>query len=107
MSASGPSGPLVCRLLIFLKSTFLQNSFRNTIKVSNSLDPDQARHYVRPDLVPNCLQRLSADVTSKQRDERMFTSFVLFIYLGHFVLADLLSPGSRNDLFIKNKTGCC
>ena len=29
--------------------------------MSNSLDPDQARHSVRPDLGPNCLQRLSAD----------------------------------------------
>ena len=26
---------------------------------SNSLDPDQARHIVGPDLGPNCLQRLS------------------------------------------------
>ena len=36
------------------------------LKVSNSLDPDQSRHSqagqnVRPDLVPNCLKRLSAD----------------------------------------------
>ena len=29
---------------------------RNTISVLNSLDPDQARHFVRPDLGPNCLQ---------------------------------------------------
>ena len=29
--------------------------------MSNSLDPDQARHFVGPDLDPNCLQRLSAD----------------------------------------------
>ena len=29
--------------------------------MSNSLDPDQARHSVGPDLGPNCLQRLSAD----------------------------------------------
>ena len=35
--------------------------FFNTIWVSNSLDPDQAGHFVGPDLVPNCLQRLSAD----------------------------------------------
>ena len=28
---------------IFSKSTFSNNSFRNTIRVSNSLDPDQAR----------------------------------------------------------------
>ena len=30
--------------------------FFNTIQVSNSLDPDQARHFVGPDLGPNCLQ---------------------------------------------------
>ena len=38
--------------------------------MSNSLDPDQDRHFVGPDLGPNCLQRLSADVespTSKKR----------------------------------------
>ena len=38
----------------FSKSSFLKNSFRNTIRVSNSLDPDQARHTVGPDLGPNC-----------------------------------------------------
>ena len=36
----------------------------NTIRVSNSLGPDQARYYVLPYLDPNCLQRLSADSTS-------------------------------------------
>ena len=33
--------------------------FRNSIKVSNSLDPDQARLFIGPDLGPTCLQRLS------------------------------------------------
>ena len=28
-----------------------------SIRVSNVLDPDQARHFVGPDLGPNCLQR--------------------------------------------------
>ena len=55
---------LLCRLPIFSKSTFSKNSFRNTFKVSNSLDPDQAQHFVGPDLGPNCLQRLSADNTT-------------------------------------------
>ena len=36
--------------------------FFSTIWVSNSLDPDQARHFFGPDLGPNCLQRLSADI---------------------------------------------
>ena len=51
----------------FSKSSFSKNSFRNTIRVSNSLDPDQARNFVGPDLGPSCLQRLSADHTSRQR----------------------------------------
>ena len=33
--------------------------------MSNSLDPDQARQFVGPDLGPNCLPRLSADNTSR------------------------------------------
>ena len=34
--------------------------------MSNSLDPDQARRFVGPDLGPNCLPRLSADDTGRQ-----------------------------------------
>ena len=35
--------------------------------MSNSLDPDQARHFVGPDLGPTCLQRLLADDACRQR----------------------------------------
>ena len=50
----------------FFKSTFSKNSsIRNTIRVSNSLDPDQAQHSVGPDLGLNCLQKLSAEDTRK------------------------------------------
>ena len=52
---------LFCHLLTFSKSSFLKKSFRNNIRVSNNLHPDHARHFVGPDLDPNCLQRLSAD----------------------------------------------
>ena len=31
---------------------------------SNNLDPDQARHYVGPDLGPNYLEKLSQNVLS-------------------------------------------
>ena len=31
------------------------------------LDPDQAQRFVGPDLGPNCLPRLSADDTGRQR----------------------------------------
>ena len=55
-----------CRLLA-LKYFFnhFKKSFSNTIRVSNSLDPDQFRRSVGPDLIPNCLQRLSADNKSR------------------------------------------
>ena len=53
-------------LLTFSKLTFSQNSFRNTIRVSNSLDSEQDRHSVGPDLRPNCLQRLSVDDKSRR-----------------------------------------
>ena len=36
---------------------FSNHSFRNTSRVSNSLDSDQDGHFVSPDLGPNCLQR--------------------------------------------------
>ena len=56
-----------CRLLIFSNSTFSKNTFRNTIRVINSLNPDddRSRCFVEPDLGPNCLQRFSADVTCR------------------------------------------
>ena len=51
----------------FFSKSFSKNSFRNSTRVSNSLDPDRARHFVRSDLGPNCLQMLSADDTRRQR----------------------------------------
>ena len=51
----------------FQNRLFLKKPFRNTISESNSLDPDQARQDVRPDLDPKCLQKLSADDTMRQR----------------------------------------
>ena len=44
---------------------FLKKLFRNTIRVSNSWDPNQTRRFVGPDLGPNCLQKLSADDTRR------------------------------------------
>ena len=58
---------LNCCLLIFSKSTFFKNSFRNTIRVSNGLDQDQAQCFVGSNLGLNCLQKLSADDSSRQR----------------------------------------
>ena len=61
-------------LLIVSKSTFLRNSFRYTIWVSNRLDPDHAWQNVRSDLDPYCLSRawsesnLFAKVMSRQSE---------------------------------------
>ena len=52
---------IFCRLLNFYKIYIFKNSFRNTIRVSSRLDPDQARHLGGPDLGTNFLKRLPAD----------------------------------------------
>ena len=59
----------------FSKSTFSKNYFRNIIRVSNSMDPEQARLFVGPDLGPYWLQRLSADDTSGQRVNDVHSRF--------------------------------
>ena len=48
----------------YSKLTFLNASFRNSIRVSNGLEPGQDQRSVGPDLCSNCLQRLSAEDTS-------------------------------------------
>ena len=46
---------------MYIKNHFFsKNSFWNTFRVSNGLDPDQDRRFVGPDQGPNCLQRLPA-----------------------------------------------
>ena len=61
---------------------FSEKNFRNTIRVSNSLDPDQDQHSVGPDLGPNCLQRLSADdkvAASKERIKFLLSRHLSYI----------------------------
>ena len=54
--------------------------------MSNSLDPDQARRFVGPDLVPNCLSRLSAYGTGRQRVNKGFNlSFISLLQQYNFV----------------------
>ena len=62
--------------VFFSKLTFSKNSFRNTIRVSNNLDPDQDRHYICPDLDPNCLHWLSANNKSRREKGRVNTQFL-------------------------------
>ena len=50
--------------------------------MSNSLDPDQARHFVGPDLGPDCLQRLSADIEGKELNtKQLVDTFWLKLWL--------------------------
>ena len=52
---------------LFSKSNFSKNYFRNTIRVTNSLDPDQTQRFVRPGLGPNCLQIQYSSADDKSR----------------------------------------
>ena len=54
-----------CHLLTFFKIIFFKKIFRDTIRVSNGLKPDQN------DLSPNCWQRLSADSKSRRQQGRL------------------------------------
>ena len=60
----------------FQNNFFSKISFRNTIRVSNSLDPDHASHFCGPDLGPNSLQTLSADNTRRKRVKLLLGNYV-------------------------------
>ena len=67
-----------CYQLLFCFSFFPRNflseiSFRNTIRVSSSLDTDQARLSVGPDLGTSFLRRLSAVDTGKELTHKTLT----------------------------------
>ena len=62
------------------KITFSKKALRNTINVSNSLDPDQARDFVWPDLGPNCLERQKLPLMGKELDQtkhKLYSSFCM------------------------------
>ena len=56
---------LLSSAAFFSELLFSKSSLRNTIMVSNGLDPDQDGHFISPDMGSNCLQRLSADDKSR------------------------------------------
>ena len=56
--------------------------------MSNSVDPDQARHFVGPDMSPNCMQKLSAADTrhlglrlnnNKKEKKKLPPSYRIFV----------------------------
>ena len=65
-----------CRLLTFYsKLTFSKNSFRNTIRVSNSLDPDPARHFMK-EMVKNLFWSIknSGEILNKLKSRGFLAS---------------------------------
>ena len=64
--------------MFFFEINFFKNSFRNTVTLSNYLDPDQDRFSIGPDLGPNCLlyqQTTKVDAAGKELSEP-----VVFLY---------------------------
>ena len=94
---------LFCHLPIFFKINFLRKkSFRYTIKTSDSLDPNQdpnqAGRFIRPDLGPNCLPRLSSDDTGRQRVfSKMYESFLSGS--GSYILFTMIIANYLLDLY--------
>ena len=54
-----------CCLLIFFKIEIFKKNFQEYHRSIKQFGSKSGRHFVGPDLGPNCLQRLSADDTSK------------------------------------------
>ena len=81
----------------FFKIVFSKNSFRNTIRVSNSLDFDLDRFSVSPDLGPSCLQRLSADDKSLLARKELKDEFLKWI-----LPVDYLDFSSYMQLSVNN-----
>ena len=81
---------------------FSKNSFMNTVRVWNCLDPDQDWCCVGPDLGPSCLQRLLADIPLTLCMLVIFSSKFNFSNLflqEHFQGVNLLSNVLNQDLF--------
>ena len=78
--------------------------------MSNRLETDQARHFVGPDLDPNCLQCLSADDKSKKlmRRESILTLCMLGIHVSVVVCCLFFSKlpfpkkSFRNSILVSN-----
>ena len=85
-----------CCLLIFPKINSLKELFNKyLIRMSNSLDPDQVKHFFSPGLLPNYLQRLSVEDTSKHKVTGNYGG--LFVPFRYFVLSSFRLALWRNN----------
>ena len=84
------------------------------IQVSKSYDPDQARHFVGPDLGQNLLQRLSADIAGKELNtKQLVDTFLLKPWLklisfgsNFFHLAKVLATANSEPGYAKAPFKC-
>ena len=53
-----PTADFFFKISLFFVFFFLKKSFGNISRVSSSLDPDHARHFVGPDLGPNLIAKV-------------------------------------------------
>ena len=67
-----PSPFIICAIFYYLNAGFF-----HTIRVSNSLDLEQARHFVGPDLGPKLFAKVSAD--NKKKDKYKTTCCYYFL----------------------------
>ena len=67
--------------------------------MSNSLNPDQARRFFGPDLGPNCLPRLAADDTGRQRVKAKSMSIITVRSFIVFVLHHISIDEASADFF--------
>ena len=70
----------------FFKINILKNSFKNTITVSNSLEPDQARPFVGPDLAQTVFNGYREKMASAE-----FSCYIFVLSLNHFEVDSALS----------------
>ena len=71
--------------------------------MSNSLDPDQARRFVGPDLGPNCLPKLPADDTGRQRVKYVLlflNDYYLLLCSRHFLMMGCLPTSMCSGRFV-------
>ena len=68
--------------------------------MSNSLDPDQARHFVGPDQGLNCLQRLSADDASRESVSCKVLQFNILTSISSSIQSNKLIFFSESNPFL-------
>ena len=71
--------------------------------MSNSLDPDQARHLVGPDLDLNCLQNCSADSTGSQLVNKRCHAIIVLQFFNNGFVCDKCNLRRRDGNHARKK----